>query len=401
MSVLIRKENKPFCRQPANSFNQHTDAKLFLNSKDFFTDIQRVKKSFSLSAALIFSACAVFAQNSSLSSVREPSINGGVVRAYDEKLSMPEEDFDKEIIYETEVPALLKGIWCGNDRYIVFEGHSLVSEDGTTQIEPDFVLRTFYTWYDDFACGNISNPDRNNTTTQEPVKVTVSFKVLTESETSGAWDMTISYSNGRDVFHIPLAVIDNKIYLSFKINTEPKEGNNGYWQDYSSSKQITICNPVVQNEITSYYITPEGIYHIRYWQTKMDYDKNAMAVFSDGEESYYVKKHLVSSGKTYTCVNGRSTTIRNIEKSESLEKDVIFNAENTILASGKPYLTLEADGKTMEQIMNEANSRHKPLPKPVFPPADVNFHWEIIRDLREYSSLTVKQYNRNLSFGKD
>lgn len=372
-----------------------------------------MKKSFSFLAVLIFSISALCTQNYADSI---PSVNGGIVSVYDEPESFQQEE---AVIYKTEVPDLLKGIWYGSDRYIVFEGHSLDPQNddslatgaslqndkslqnGTNQIEPDFVMRTFYTWYDDFACGNINNPDRNNTTTQEPVKVTLSFEALTENETSGAWDMTVSYNNGRDIYHIPVAVIDNKLYLSFKINTEEKENNYGYWQDYSSSRQITICNPVVQNEITSYYITPEGVYHIRYWQTKMDYDKDAQAVFSDGTESYYVKKHILSGGKTYTCVNGRSTTIRNIRKSESLEKDVIFNAENTICAEGKPYLTLLQDGKTLEQIIKEANSRHKPLPKPVFPPSDVDFHWEVIRDLRKYSSLTVQQYNRNLSFGKD
>lgn len=364
-----------------------------------------MKKSLSFLTALIFSFTALSAQNNDTKNYtdNDSSVNGGIVRIYDEE----------SVIYRTEVPSLLKGIWYNSDRYIVFEGHSLVSENEKAiqtdnslqnvinQIEPDFVMRTFYTWYDDFACGNINNPERNNTTTQEPVKITVSFETLTESETSGAWIMKVNYNNNRDIFYIPLAVIDNKIYLSFKINTEQKENNYGYWQDYSSAKQITICNPVIQNELTSYYITPDAVYHIRYWQTKMDFDPEAQAVFSDEGETYSVKKHIFSGGKTYTCVNGRSTTIRNIEKSEGLEKETLFNKENTICATGRHYLSLVQTEESMEQIMQKANSRHKPLPKPVFPPSDADFHWEIIKDLRKYSSFTAKQYNRNLSFGKE
>lgn len=301
-------------------------------------------------------------------------------------------------LFSQNVPQLLKGIWFNQDRYIVFDTGNPSDIENVT--EPNFVLRTFYTWYDDFACGNKENLDKNNTTSQELNRIRMEFIPFFESNNSGAWDMIVYYNNGRDVYHIPVAVIDKKLYLNFKIH-ENTGDSLGYWQDFGSSRQITINSPVVNDELKSFFITENAVYYIRYWQTKMDYDAEAYASFSDGEYTYSVKKHINAGGKTYTCVNGRSTTIRNIDKSESLEDNYIFNSEKTICAFAKPYLTLDETGMTLEEIMQKANSRHKPLPKPVFPPDEPNFNWDVITDLRKYTSKDVKKYNRNLSIGKN
>lgn len=382
-----------------------------------------------------------------------------------------------------DVPYLLKGIWYNSNRYVIFDSgysNTVTDEEKVTRNAdvPQIVLRTFYTWYDDRAAEspeytkatqqktiNVAGEekyqdpaktptvpatarDKNNAVSAKAEEVKIRFiplmaeafpssynmtvalsdgsTVAADDVPSGAWDLEITYPRNRTVYHVPVAVIGNNLYLHFTVKslaqeaeTASAQNNNpllGFWQDNGNASGILISPPITSTELLSYYITDKAVYHIRYWKTDMEYDPDAKAVFSDGEESYTVKKHLFVGGVNYTCVAGRGTRIRNIEKSETLpvaytlnsilvtKKTVdaegnevtLTNRTSTICALGEPYLSLTDGKETMEQLVLAANSRHKPLPPPLFPVhgGAVDFHWEIIKD------LPVETYVRVLSIGK-
>lgn len=408
--------------------------------------------------------CSIFCLNAQSASV--PAATSVTT----ESNTSTEESLAKKSTAEA-VPLLLQGIWYNTNRYIVFEtGY----KDGSRDI-PQVVLRTHYTWYNDRAAESKSYTektgtkttntsgeeksdkmtipqtarDRNNTTAETPEEIKITFVPLVqeafpesynmnvalssnitmyaETEPSGAWDAQIQYPRSKIIYHVPLAVIGNELYLNFKVKNVVYGNSSmdtdsssvfssemtGLWQDYGNASGILISPPVTNTELLSYFITSTAVYQIRYWQTDMDYDENAVATFSDGSNTYTVKKHLSVGGKIYTCVNGRGTKIRNIEKSNSMPVEYKTNSviiqtsstdengapvtstikESTICAIGKPYLTLSDGKKTIEQLVVEANNRRKPLPPPVFPPSGLDFHWDIIKELNKY--------NRVLSLGKE
>lgn len=336
------------------------------------------------------------------------------------------------------VPELLKGVWMNSSRYVVFDG-GYSNGNGTI---PMMVLRAFYQWYDDRTAEPHAYTEKNkrplNDATQRnlPEEISVRFIELTpqlsgdkivlqddgdevsaDGVPSGAWNMQVKYPGNREIYNIPFAVIGNKLYLDFIIKEEdsdkvPKgaflDGNtmqsgnplNGYWKDSGNASGILISPPINSKELMSYYINENSVYHIRYWRTDMDYDSEKEAVFSDGEETYRVPKHLRVSGQTFTCVNGRGTRIRNIEKIEGLPSEYTLNSilvkkhgsdDNgdeysysvrtaTICAMGKPYLEL-VEGKTIEEILKEDSKKKYPDPVPLFPPHGVlDFDWSIIED---------------------
>lgn len=339
---------------------------------------------------------------------------------------------------ESPVPELLKGVWMNSSRYIVFDsGYS----NGKGAV-PMMVLRSFYKRYDDRAAEPHAYTEKNkrplNDATQRdlPEEISIRFIELTpqlagdkivlqedgdeisaDGISSGAWTMQVKYPREKEVCNIPFAVIGNKLYLNFIVKEEdsdkvPKgaflDGNtmqsgnplNGYWQDSGNASGILISRPFNSKELMSYYINENSVYHIRYWRTDMDYDGDKEAVFSDGDETYRVPKHLRVSGQTFTCVNGRGTRIRNIEKSEELPSEYELNSilvkkhgtdekgnefsysvrTSTICALGKPYLEL-VDGKTIEQIIREDSEKKYPEPEPLFPPHGVlDFDWSILED---------------------
>ncbi|MCR5763769.1 MAG: hypothetical protein K6G00_10360 [Treponema sp.] len=337
---------------------------------------------------------------------------------------------------DESVPELLGGIWENDSRYVVFDTSSIT-------------LRTFYQWYDDRAAENPEQSqsvprDRNDAETRSPERIELHFTPLTdelytesfnkavvqadgdlltaETLNSGAWDMEIKYSGhklgGEDTYHVPIAVIGNKLYLNFALRSEdsdsvPKSALlkditiqsenilDGYWKDTGNANGILVSPPVTSKELLSYYITKDAVYHIRYWSTDMMYDENAEAVFTDGDTTYKVPKHILSSGKVYTCTVGRRNNIRNIDKSSSLpdtytlntvlvhKKNIDENGEEssytvrtaTICAFGEPYLTLTDGSKSLIDIVKEHNLRKKPMPEPLFPPHGVlDFDWSIIED---------------------
>lgn len=340
--------------------------------------------------------------------------------------------------FPQDVPELLKGVWKNSGRYVSFDTgfgteHSAV---------PQIVLRAFYGWYGDRAAESASysekNPrDRNNTTAQSPAQeISIRYVPLTaelfpegsgtgaeladgtvlyaQEIPSGAWNLEITFPGHREPYTVPVAVIGGSLYLSFALRQAdsgfvlfspdvPQAGQpelGGFWQDPGSSSGILISPPVQNEELLSYYVTDSAVYKIRYWQTDMDFDRERKAVFSDGSETHSVPAHLKVAGKTFTCVTGRRSRIRNIQKAAALPQPYTLNGviakkeesdgngtmsertaeAATICAFGDPYLQL-VPGKTMEEILAEDAQKERPSPVPLFLPRGVlEFDWSIVED---------------------
>ena len=354
------------------------------------------------------------------------------------------------VVVDENVPPLLSGLWENKSRYVVFNSDYFFSD--THGSIPQIVLRTFYQWYDDRA-GESSRytqekntdgtfiRDRNNTTSSRPAEeLEVHYQPLTyelfpeninspvtlnngdelfaDGEASGAWDMQIRYPKTKDIYHVPIAVIGNKLYLNFRIKQEDsslvphrafvngetvQSGNllSGFWQDVGHANGILISPVYNSKELLSFYITNDAVYHIRYWRTDMEFAEGKQALFTVDDSLYEVPKHLQTLGKNFTCVNGRSSRIRNIERSNSLPESYRQNAvlvkkhtedENgnpisytvrtsTILVLGEPYLVLAEGRGSLEEIVKTENARKKPAPPPLFPPHGIlDFDWSIIED---------------------
>lgn len=369
--------------------------------------------------------------------------SGGPLFAQEAELSQPA----SAVLAEGEVPLLLEGIWQNDCRYVLFDTHYVSQRSG--QVVPEIVLRMFYQWYNDRAAesGAYTSehvPDRNNTVPAVPEQMELRFTPLTdqlftkaynmpvaqadgdelyaENEPSGAWDIEISYAGkkigGERSYHVPVAVIGNNLYLNFAIKTEDSDSVprssllngvtiqsenllSGYWQDAGNANGILISPPVTSNELLSYCVADDAVYHIRYWRTDMEYDAAAQAEFTDGDKTYTVPKMIQSGGKVYTCTVGRRTKIRNIDKSKDFPRKYTINSvlvekkvqasdgstssytvrTATICAFGEPYLSLTDGTRTMEEIVAEQNARRKAPPPSPFPPHGVlDFDWSIVED---------------------
>lgn len=341
--------------------------------------------------------------------------------------------------FSQDVPELLKGVWENDGRYVSFEGQSS---------SPQIVLRAFYGWYNDRAAENASysekNPrDINSATAKSPAQeISMRYIPLTggllpenaensgisaEDEIpSGAWNIEMTFPGRKEVYTVPVAVIGENLYLRFALRhdivpsafaaagPETQGSLAGFWQDPGNASGILISPPVSGRELLSYYVTEQAVYKIRYWQTGMDFDGERKAVFSDGAEQYSVPAHLKAAGKTFACVTGRRSKIRNIEKTDSLPQPYTLNSvpvkkadsaeiENsassevkaaTICALGEPYLR-RIPGKTMEEILADDAKKVRPSPPPLFPPRGVlEFDWSIVED-------PPQDYNRRvLDLGK-
>jgi len=317
---------------------------------------------------------------------------------------------------EEDTPALLQGIWQGYDRLLFF---------GDENNEFSAVLRTFYQWYDDRAAEpseyrQIKTRDRNNTSSDEAEDITVKFCTVVEnaSKTAGVYEIQVKYPRIKEFTYIPVAVINGNIYLNFLlkgsaawsdnfrslenetdysvVNTNVNNYENGklvlsgYYRDVSRVKGITVSPPVYEKELLSFFIDGDSIYHIRYWESNMEYTYD-QAYFSDGEKTFSVDKFIRCGGKLYQCTTGRSTRIRNIEKSSGFTNDFVSDIDGIIIAFGKPYMTYVPNTGKWEELMamvEKANARHIPLPKPLFPAPEIIIRWHEITQIEMYNPKT-------------
>ena len=348
--------------------------------------------------------------------------------------SLRELGFESATNGSDNVPLLLEGIWQNEQRCVVFDSHWLSTyfEDGELA---RIILKTFYGWYYDRAAeaNSFSQEmprERNDVHSSSPEEIQVSFVPLTYqvfpqssgiattlrsgdqiysiSEVSGAWDLEIKYPARNEIYHVPVAVLGNRLYLNFlvkELETIPMESQDyhllgGFWRDFGKANGILVSPPYNKKELLSYFVAGNSVYQIRYWETDMDYEAKDV-VFADGQNTYHVPKHLAAQGTVYTCVNGRGSKIRNITRSGTFNEKFLMNEllvvrhgveqdgnaitwnekGDTILALGEPYLVLEDSSRTMEDLIAENRARKRPEPKPLFPPHGIlDFDWSIIED---------------------
>lgn len=344
------------------------------------------------------------------------------------------------------VPLLLEGIWYNSNRYIQFQTEE-TDKNGRKYSQPNFILRTFYTWYDDRAAESPEfsekySRDRNDATRfAEDVKI--AFQEITPSYytekygitqkygdnvyatardlPSGAWILKIKYPGVKEVYSIPVCVIGNYLYLNFAVrnisigdfDSYSDKSTFGYYSSYYVNDELWISPKDYFTELKSFFVDVDCVYPLRYWLTNMEYDSQLSASISDGEKNHIVPKHHKIGERNYTCVQGRGRVIRNLKKQLTLPEPCFFNSvkivkksydydsegnkikENiqekivpTIVAFGNPYMELDHSGKNILQIVEEANSRKKPLPPPVFPPHGIlDFHWEVLELNQNYNRM--------------
>ena len=337
----------------------------------------------------------------------------GIVSVRSEAAALPEV---ASRMAAAEAPALLQGVWQGSDRLVMF------SNDG----EFALVLRVFYQWYGDRAAESASFSelrarDRNNTTKSPAEDIRIQYVTVVEnpSRTAGVYELSVSYPREKSPVLIPVCVMDGRIYLDFLIKDsaqvtdlrfssgqerrDPQDGaggRDGFYRAASSAGGITIAAPVFQKEVLSYFVGGDGteVYKIRYWLSEMDYSY-AKATFSDGDKVFTVDKYLRIGSDVYQCTTGRSTKIRNIQKSSQFDKPAVYDSDGGIVAFGEPYLVRvpgAGDRESLLASVAEGNSRRKPAPAPLFPPSFPKFRWREITELERYNPSTWSRRNLDI-----
>ena len=339
----------------------------------------------------------------------------GVVSVRNEQSELPPVSVHS---FSETVPALLQGIWQGSDRLVMF----------SNQNEFALVLRVFYQWYNDRAAepasfSELKSRDKNDTTTSPAEDIQIQYTTIVEnpSKTAGVYELSIKYPNEKIPVLVPLCIIDGKVYMDFLIKDSAevtdlrlsntvsasgeKSNSTGFYRAASNASGIMISKPVFDKEVISYFVGDDGeIYRIRYWLSEMEYSY-AKASFSDGDKVFSVDKYLRIGSDVYQCTTGRSTKIRNIQKSTKFEKNAVYDSDGGIVAFGEPYLVKVPEGNDRTALQTSAwflgtveenNKRKHPAPKPLFPVTFPKYRWKEITELELYNPSTWNRRNLDI-----
>ena len=112
----------------------------------------------------------------------------------------------------------------------------------------------------------------------------------------------------------------------------------------------------------------------------------------------------MSADNNYSCVPGRRVNIRNLDKRDIAfdGAEIIYNEENTIAVENNIYLKRLLDKNSFEdliKIVKDQNSKRKPDPPPLFPPEDLDFHWDLIDYLEQDNLIIQEVRKRQKDFG--
>lgn len=350
------------------------------------------------------------------------------------------------------VPDAFAGLWERDDRFVMFAesddflesrvqeilSSTEASEDekNAARNQAKFIsilLKTFYGWYLDRTAEpeSFSSEARflNDSTCPEAERIRVEFRPLLRVADSGggaqgegsAWEIFVRYPGVREPAIIPLAIIGGNLYLNFAIKLSAAENENlesetnenvsgenqsdellGFWCSLVPTDGVKVSIPTSGENIYSTYITRDAVYTIRYWKTEMEYSQDK-AFFSDGGKTFSVVKHIQSGGKNFTCANGRSVTIRNVQKTRARPEIYELDSSATICGLGEPYLKRVQNANSVQvvaQIVRDAMSKKAPNPDPPFPPSNLDFHMDEIYRLEEGNLIIQSLRNRNKDFGK-
>lgn len=321
-------------------------------------------------------------------------------------------------VFSTSIPEQLLGIWEGKDRYVFFEQQpenenpDFFSDNFTPKQYPQLViiLKEYYGWYLDRAAEPEEYADRLNRSRNAATHKTaeyINFDIKEESESS--FEMIINYSTHHKNY-IPVAVIEDQLFIDFYKKLPQQETKeittNGYWLGNINTQGITINPQVIDENIGLIVLDGEKMYDIRYWLSDIEErdERDKEVDFIYGDDKYTVPKYLNVANNQYSCVTGRSKRIRNPQGYTVFnEADYYFNADKTVMAKKDScYLRKLADKDDFEALMKivkAANSRRKPDPPPLFPPSNLDWHWDLIDLLEKDNEQVQKVRERQRQFG--
>ena len=310
------------------------------------------------------------------------------------------------------VPQELRGIWKGNDRYLFFGGENQIA----------ILLNEYYGWYLDRAVepeefSKLRGRRRNLATSKNALHCTAEFVPIPGYQ--NLWELNLK-SDGTTLSVIPLVLKDDALYLSFLLkipyDVQPTDGSlsfsdatfftdgsgtSAYWQGMNTSDAIRLFPRNDAENVISWYITKNAVYRLRFWKTDMPFEQSK-AAFADGNTLFTVNKHILSAGQNYTCVNGRSSNIRNVEKYSEFPFQYTLTDDGMIMLLGKPYVQKLKDNESAEEllkIVDETNNRRKPDPPPLFPPEELDWHWDLINELEKGNAQIEAVRKRQKEFG--
>lgn len=301
-------------------------------------------------------------------------------------------------LFATDLPDSIYGIWEGKDRFVFFEE----TQDNQPQIV--ILLKEYYGWYYDRAVepaeyAQKEPRSRNSATTRNAEQVYIDILPISKNQNKGCYELQLEYSRNQKN-NIPIVILDDNIFLNFY--SQDSEDKN-FYRGNLKTDGFKVSQQLIPENLSCLYFSDNKYFDIRYWRSDMDYsDEKVQLNFNS--DSYSVDKHIFSGGYNYSCVSGRSKKIRNVVPPSVFDiNDYITNDSKTILVTDKePYLTKLADKKTFEdlmQIVKQGNSRRKPDPQPIFPPNDVNWHWDLIDALEANNAIIQEVRARQKAFG--
>ena len=330
--------------------------------------------------------------------------------------------------YSQNIPEEFYGIWESKDRYVFIEKNET---EKANQIV--IYLKTYYGWFVDRTVepkeyDEIIKRTRNNSTPKNAEQVFFEILPINQnndiiiSDDSLAFEINLIYSKN-EIHKIPVTLINQKIYLDFYIqDTDDKS----FYRGNAVSKGIKASTWKIPENISCLYFLDDTFFDIRYWLTDMDYEKSKVSLDFDNK-TFFVDKHIFSSGYNYSCVSGRSKKIRNVqppftiqenqnnestepyinyiieENDKKLEKKLLFNNDKSIIVlDEEPYLTKLADKNDFEslmQIVKSSNSRRKPPAKALFPENDLDWHWDLIDYIEKDDKMIQEVRQRQKNFG--
>lgn len=303
-------------------------------------------------------------------------------------------------LFATDLPNSLYGIWEGKDRFVFFEE----TQDNQPQIV--ILLKEYYGWYYDRVVepADYAKKEprlRNTATTRNAEQVYIDILPISKNQNKDCYELQLEYSKYQKN-NIPIVILNDNIFLNFY--SQDYEDKN-YYRGNLKTDGIKVSQQLIPENLSCLYFSDSDnkYFDIRYWRSDMEYsDEKVQLNYSS--DTYSVDKHIFSGGYNYSCVSGRSKKIRNVVSPfDYVENQFIFNDDKSILiVDEEPYLTKLADKKTFEdlmQIVKQGNSRRKPDPQPIFPPNDVNWHWDLIDALEANNAIIQAVRQRQNAFG--
>lgn len=303
-------------------------------------------------------------------------------------------------VFSQQLPESLAGIWEGKDRFVFFEQFP---DDENPELV--VLFKEYYGWYIDRVAEPEKYKDaepriRNTGTTRDPLHVYM--QIQPGKSTNNSWESNIilQYSKSQKNY-IPVCQIDGKMYLNYYIRDE---NNPNFYRGGMVTRGLQAAEQVIPENIACFIIDGNKMYNVRYWKSDMEYSEDNVT-FTYKDDKYDIPRHIISGTTMYSCVSGRSKRVRNTQPPVQFNKeDYIWNDDDSILVLDKePYLYQLVDHRTFEdlmQIVKEGNSRRKPDPPPLFPPDDLNWHWDLI-DMLEKDNILIQQVReRQRAFGQ-